>query len=474
MNSGQTERDLTLAGSAPRRDARSGDQAHRRGMLIPAACPAPVGLLVMEMRERHVGPITTRAGDDGSTVKVDAGALVRRLLLFEHCTLESDNLAEIPRLVTVFGFRGLMELLESGALSIICDYISMGNIGQTLGLKITRARGRTLPLCSYRIVPVSIPERLDTGEPYREKYVDQALNVVRNLGLKDGDRRRLMGVLAPMLGAYPRAVVDDSAAGFRALVERQDTSIAKAVEVEFRKARDADLPGAVELRLDDIGNDGDFRVTTNLASSARTNEEDAHKIIERALLGAAALDQRFLVMGATGSVSGFREDELPVVETRFPAAWTWREQGGEAQEARFQRVVTIGGLPDLSNLPSGQEINIRRVLKLRDSADCREMRKWLREIDSESDAEISERLFSFREGLAAATHTRSKSVVRFVLITVAGWLPLVGLPAGVAATATDHLIFEKLIGRPGPATFLGHSYSSIFRRSRKHGIPSDE
>ena len=45
----------------------------------------------MELRERHLGPITTRS-DGGSEVRVDAGALVRRLLLFEHCTLESDGL----------------------------------------------------------------------------------------------------------------------------------------------------------------------------------------------------------------------------------------------------------------------------------------------------------------------------------------------------------------------------------------------
>jgi hypothetical protein len=37
----------------------------------------------MDMRERHIGPIAMLAGDDGSKVKVDAGALVRRLPLFE-------------------------------------------------------------------------------------------------------------------------------------------------------------------------------------------------------------------------------------------------------------------------------------------------------------------------------------------------------------------------------------------------------
>ncbi len=426
----------------------------------------------MQLRERHIGPITRRSGEDGSKVTVDAGALVRCLLLFEHCTLESDGLVEIPRLVKVFGFRGLMELLESGALSIICDYVAMGNIGQTAGLKITRARGGPLPLCSYRIVPVSIPERLPTGEPYREQYVDQALDVIRSVGLPDGKRRRLMKAVAPMLSAYPRTVVDDSAAEFRKLVGRQDASIRKALEMEFRRACGADLPRAVELRLDDLGNDGDFRVSTNLARRAGIDEAETHKIVERALLGAADLDQRLVVMQATGSVSGFREDELPVLDGRFQ--WMWKELGAEAQEARFRRVVSIGGLPDLGKLPPGQEINIKRVLKLRDSADCREMRKWLREVDSESDDEIRERLFSFREGLAVATHTRSKSAVRFVLVTGTGWLPGIGNLAGLAATAMDHFIFEKLIGRPGPATFLGRSYPSIFRRTRRRGIASDE
>jgi hypothetical protein len=424
----------------------------------------------MELRERHIGSIATRSGHDGSKVTVDAGALVRRLLLFEHCTLESDYLVEIPRLVTAFGFKGLMELLESDALSIICDYISVGNIGQTGGLRVTQARGGPLALSSYRIVPVSIPNQLSTGEPGHDRFVDQALDVIRNMGLPSGDRRRLMQAVTPMLDAYPRSVVNDSAAGFRELVGRQDASIRKALEMEFRRARGVDLPGAVELRLDDLGRDGDFRVVTNLAGRAGIGEEETHKVIERALLGAAALDQRIVIMQATESVSGFRDDELSVLDGRLQ--WMWQNTDPAAQEARFQRVVTIGGMPSLSDLPAGQRIDIRRVLKIRESPDCREMRQWLRNIESESDDEISKRLFSFREGLAAATHTRSKTTVRFLLVTVAGWLPPIGILTGVVASGVDHFIFEKLIGRPGPATFLGRSYPSIFKRTQKPRIAS--
>jgi hypothetical protein len=426
----------------------------------------------MDWRERHIGSITTQVGDDGAKVKVDVGALVRRLLLFEHCTLESNHLVEIPHLYNAFGFKDLMAMLESGALSIICDAIAMGNIGQTRGLKVTRARGRTLPLCSYRIVPISIPERLETGEPYRGQYVDQALDAIRKMGLKDSERRKLMTVLASMLDTYPRTVVNDSKDAFGTLIEREDPTIRKALELGFRRARGRRLPGAVELRLDDLGNDGDFRVSTNLASRAEIDERDTHKIIERALLGAAGLEQRILIMEATESVPGFKEEELPMLEERYRTAW--KQLGGEAQEARFQRVVSIGDLPDLNKRPSGEGINLRKVLKLRDSPDCREMRDWLRKIDSESDAEISKRLFSFREGLRAATHTRSKTVIRFVLTNTVGLLPTFGSAAGPAASAADHLIFEKWIGPPGPATFLGRSYASIFRRPGKQGIPTDE
>lgn len=211
-----------------------------------------------------------------------------------------------------------------------------------------------------------------------------------------------------MIGAYPRAVVNDSKGDFGKLVARQDPTIRKALEVEFRRVYGRGMPSAVELRMEDLANDGDFRVSTNLARRAGIDKRATHQIVERVLLGAAGLEQRFLLMEATESVPGFREDELSVVEERYGAAW--KQLGGEAQEARFQRVVTIGDLPDLNNRPSGEDVKLRRVLKIRDTSDCREMRRWLREIDSETDAEISKCLFSFREGLAAATHTRSKTL----------------------------------------------------------------
>jgi hypothetical protein len=74
------------------------------------------------------------------------------------------------------------------------------------------------------------------------------------------------------------------------LVVREDPTIRKALEVEFWRAHGRRLPGAVELRLNDLGNDGDFRVSTNLASRAGIDERVTHEIVERALPGAAGLE----------------------------------------------------------------------------------------------------------------------------------------------------------------------------------------
>jgi hypothetical protein len=94
----------------------------------------------VDIRERHIGTIATRTSD-GLDVTVNVGAFVWRLLLFEHCTLESDRLQEIHVLIRVFGVKGIEALLESDAFSIIGDAATMGSVGQIGWLKSSLNRG---------------------------------------------------------------------------------------------------------------------------------------------------------------------------------------------------------------------------------------------------------------------------------------------------------------------------------------------
>jgi len=419
----------------------------------------------MDRRERHLGGITTRLAPDGSKVEVDVGALVSRLILFEHCTLESDHLKEIPSLVAAFGVKGVRALLESGAVSIICDYLGAGNVGQTRDLKVTAARGGILPLSSYRIMTISVPERLEDGSYYRSEYVHQALKSVNeSRGLTEREIRRLQIILRRVVTEYPRSLVADSGTSFKELIAQDDESILKSLKVAFSDMFGRAFPDGVTLKCEDLGNDGDFRVVTNLASYAAIDENESHKVIERALLGAANVDQRLLVMEALESVSGFKDSEIPVFEGRF--ARLWSQLDPIAQENRFKRITTIGGLPLLDNLAPAQQIDMTKLLKFRDSEECRELRRWLRRVDSEPDAEIEALFESVKERLARVTHTRVGKTVRFIIDNGAGAVPVIGPALGPAVSILDKYLMDKVIGEPGPVSFLGHSYPSIFIEGR--------
>ena len=407
----------------------------------------------MDIRGRHIGPISRPIGDT-EAVEVDAGALIRRLILFEHCIIESNRLKEIPSLLRVFGLGGFKALLESKALSIVCDELRAGSIGQHEALQVTIRRGGPLPLGSYRIVPILVPER--------EKYLHYALESVHNLpGVTLKEEIRLRNQLVPLLGAYPPEVAINSRASFLQRIEHSGWSVNPALEVAFYGAMGTELPRGIYIETEDFGNDGDFRVSTNLISRTGLSTEEAHMIIERALLGVAGLEQRLEIMKSFSSLSGFRDIEIPVFEQRLQ--FLGEQLDPSAQEKRFDRIVAVAGLPELDGLPEGQRIDAERLLELRDSAECREFRTWLREIDTDSDQEIEARFFSMRESVARVTNTRTAKIIRFIIEEGVGDIPIIGIAAGPVFAGVDKFILDKLIGRPGPVSFIGKKYPSIFK-----------
>jgi hypothetical protein len=419
--------------------------------------PQPVRDTVgVDIRERHIGSIATRTGD-GADVTVNVAALVRRLLLFEHCTLESDLLKEIPRLIRVFGLKGVEALLESDGFSIICDAASMGSVGQIGWLKTSLSRGGPLPLGSYRIASVSL---LDSGDE-RDKYIHEALqNIDTMTDIADKKRQKLKRKLGPHLSIYPRSVLADAQGGMSRLVQEDRLPIQRALSTAYREATGDDLPGQIDVHAEPLDNEGDFRTHTDLAPRTGVSEDQSHKIVERAVLGVAGVELRLQIMRALDSLSGFRSNEVDVFGERL--SFLGAQLDPDAQERRFTRVASIADVPNLDRLAPGQEISMKRLLKLRESEECKQFRTWLREADTQTDEEISAAFGSLRERLAEVTHSRTGGVVRFLLGGGIGAIPVAGLIAGPVEAIADKFIVEKLIGRPGPVSFLGRSYRTIF------------
>ncbi len=95
--------------------------------------------------------------------------------------------------------------------------------------------------------------------------------------------------------------------------------------------------------------------------------------------------------------------------------------------------------------------------------ECRELRNWLRNIDAETDEEIDNKFDSLRERMSWLLEGSGGKSARFLVTSGAGAIPVAGLIVGPALTAADSFLLERLIGKPGPITFLSKRYPSIFK-----------
>ena len=75
------------------------------------------GTAHMSLRDRVLGPCAWQVAESEEIV-VDVDELLTRLLLFETYVLDSFALKELPKLVALFGYDGVIELLQADALKL--------------------------------------------------------------------------------------------------------------------------------------------------------------------------------------------------------------------------------------------------------------------------------------------------------------------------------------------------------------------
>ena len=360
----------------------------------------------------------------------------------------------MPALVAVFGVDGFLELIDSGVVGLVCDVMTAGQIGQTAGLLATVQRGAPLPLGSYRLASVAIGDR--------PAYLHGALQEVHKADISFKAAKRLKAALISRLLEYPsgagRAGVIDAGMEIR----QQHPVVWRAIRAAVRKETGLDPGSDPAFRVDALGEDGDFRVVTAIGATLGLPPDQEHRLVERGILDVAGLDQRIHLMDRLGAISGFQEDEAELFEQKM--SFVLSQLNPAIHERRFDRVVTLAGLPGLEALPPGARIDVHRLLRLRESTECRELRAWLRGVDSETDKEITAKFGSVRDELAAMTQSPFGRIVRFLTATGVGLVPLVGPIIGATLSAADTFILDQVLGKPGPAAFLGRHYPSIFGR----------
>jgi hypothetical protein len=396
---------------------------------------------------------------------------VRRLLLFERYIIESEGLREIPFLVDAFGEDGFRLLVESGAIRIATDQWRIGQIGQSDIMKPGTKSRAALPLNSFAFKSVAFlqegyfdkskhPGSIDVFRAMRDYYFD----LLRPAFPPGKASQRIREAIGHALvkrelsrGGLGAEVFDATQADFlghTALVRR-----ATAHELSKRLSNTVaadDLEVVVQAVEEQT-----YAVESNLGVRFGLSPAAEHDVLEKALLAVAHLNQRIDDMKVYGAVNGVLAEECPIMEEKLSSLsfLLAKELDPDAQEQRFNRVVEIAELPEIE-AAAGRPLDVGALLDLRDSAECREFRAWLRTLDAANDGEIRDRMSSFTERVRRLSGSGSTRVARFlVTIGLASINPVVGL----AASALDQFALDRIIGRPGPASFLSKSYRSLFK-----------
>jgi len=400
----------------------------------------------MEITKRLIG-VSAVVSPQGQVVDVDVEALIRRLILFDTYILQSIRLQEFPFLARRLGYERLRDLLSANLIGIRCECLQLIQTAQS-GI----FGDPVLPNFRYQF------HWLDFHD--REKYVHDGLQELHNLSnVAHKDILRLKRQIIAAIDPLPKEIRPELFPVFKSDILHNSRLLEKAVRIAAKKMLMQEPPSfslKIHQESDDI-----FRAETDLAQRLSVDEAQAHKLVELGLLGVAHLTQSIGEMKAYSALNGFRDEELPLFRDKLDSLA--EAASSQSKELNFQRVIEIADLPIFVG---ASEIDIERLIKVRDLPETREFRDWLVNIGAVPDREIRERIASMQALVGLKIDSTTGQVIRFLTLSAVSCIshinPLITSTLGVL----DQFVINRLFPRSGVAAFVNELYPSIFDRAK--------
>lgn len=399
----------------------------------------------LEISRRLLGSSTIVSQNPGArdiSVALDVESFVRRILLFDTYILYSARLKEIPELVRHFGYQGTMTLLGSGAVEIRCECAQFAE-GQI-----------STPVCP----PLTFQFHVIEAHNRDQYLIDNLSEVNRTPGLTAHELMALReAVMKVIQQPDNRRMFSSSVApAFEADVLHNVPLLKSALRLVLAREKGIPSAGDFELHFHKVGDDR-YKAETTLVPTLNCGIEEVHKLIKTAVLAVSGVNQRIGEMQVHTALSGFASDELPFFRSKLESIAD--AIGSHGQERRFERIVSIAGLPHFSDFA---QVDIEKVLEIRNESEALEFRGWLAGIDKASDSEIRQRTSSLNARLGLAVSSGTGKLLRFLITCAAGFVPQVGPALGPGLSALDAFAWDKFARRSGIAAFVHELYPSIF------------
>lgn len=281
------------------------------------------------------------------------------------------------------------------------------------------------------------------------------------MDLKGKQKIKLKSTIAENFAKYPSNAGDEILSQLKKDLVNNDFSIKLSIQKVIDKKKGISIDtNALSVKVSQIDDD-DFHVDTNLQDVLKISELESHQLIEEALLGLAGRNQRIVDMKDFNALTGFKDDEVSIFESKID--FLCNQLNYEKPVKSLRKVLEIFNFPDFSSSIENSKIDVDKFLKIRESKECGEFRKWIWSIENADENEIKDYVDSFREKIGNAISTPQGKVIRWITGTGIGVVPIIGGPVSSVFGALDTFLLEKVFPQNGAKMFIDKKLPSIYR-----------
>jgi hypothetical protein len=162
-------------------------------------------------------------------------------------------------------------------------------------------------------------------------------------------------------------------------------------------------------------------------------------------------------------ILGMEEDEEQAWNLKADSLYRAFADEPHSRERQFLRVAKIAGFGERRLRETGK-IDLDRLMRVRRSDDLAVFRTWLRSSESKTDKEIRDRVRSLRSKFGNFMgDTAAGKALRIVMTNLPGAIPNPGVsvPLGLALSALDSFLFERLLPHDAVVSVLVKEYPAI-------------
>jgi hypothetical protein len=387
-------------------------------------------------REKILAPCSPN--NDPSNV--DVGLLIERLLLFDKFIMETRRLHELPVLCKIIGLDDTIRILNSGALQfhfnprpVACINTCSGYFKGAHGLDI-------IPGIDFRY----------TNLTYRDKILSDNLSqTITKLELK-GRKARLLHELVSEKIIPPISDEGRIAQGIITETIYSDIGLVKKGMAKTIKAKIGIIINPDEFEMSVHQDEKGAVFTTDLMQKLNIDETTMRDILSRGSFLASPLAHGLEILKLHNAAIDLSPNDLIMANTTNAILL------GDTTPyvTRLRRLLKLANLITPSEPGINPHFNIRKLIQIRKTPECKAFRELVIDSNSKSDEELLDYFSDIR--------ARAGSFVAWDWLKYLGYLPL---PYRLALPST---ILLKLKNRFFPVDearlFLDKQYPSIFNK----------